>query len=74
MMRFMSSTPANVTGLIAGIATLIYVLGTAPALLGIGVLLICLCLNRVFGKLSSFVADRELQAADARLMASGNDG
>ena len=66
-MRFAAYSPSNVSGLVAGIVALFYILGPIPALIGISVLTVCLILNRILSKFAGYAADRDLKAADSRL-------
>ena len=58
--------PSCVAGLVSGVVTLVVLLGV-PSLVGLAVLVFCLCCNRIFGHFGKIISKHDLQAGDARL-------
>ena len=59
--------PSCIVGLLSGIIVLINILGAAPALCGLSVMFLCLCVTLISGYSATLFSAKDLKAGDARL-------
>ena len=66
-LRWTSQMPSCIVGLLSGIIVLINILGAAPALCGLSVMFLCLCVTLISGYSATLFSAKDLKAGDARL-------